>query len=238
MKTIGIIGGLGPEATIDYYKEIIKGFNAINNNGSMVYPEIVIFSVNMDKFIGFLEAEKFTEATNYIADCINNLGKAGVDFAAISANTPHMLFHEIQKKTTVPLISIVEACALKAKEMGLKKCGLIGTKFTMKSTFFAEVFSRQGVDIVVPNADQMNLIHEKLFTEMELGIFNDETKIELLTIVNEMKTNTQIDSLILGCTEFPIMFTENEYLNIPFLNTTKIHVDAIIKTCLNGSSDN
>lgn len=235
MKTIGIIGGLGPEATVDYYKEIIKGFNAINNNSSMNYPEIVIFSVNMDKFIGFLEAEKFTDATNYIANCINNLGKAGAQFAAISANTPHLLFNEIEKQSPIPLISIVEACALKAKDEGLKKCGLIGTKFTMKSSFFAEVFAKQGIDIVVPNARQMELIHDKLFTEMEMGIFKDETKNELLAIVNEMKMNTQIDSLILGCTEFPIMFTDNVYLNIPFLNTTKIHVDAIIKECLNGN---
>jgi len=234
MKTIGIIGGLGPEATVDYYKEIIKGFNAINNNGSMVYPEIVIYSVNMDKFIGFLEAKKFTEATNYISNCINNLGKAGVDFAAISANTPHLLFNEIQKKSSVPLISIVEACAQRANKSGLKKCGLIGTKFTMKSSFFADVFAKQGIEIVVPNDAEMELIHKRLFTELELGIFKEETKIELLEIVQSMISKAQIDSLILGCTKFPIMFTDENYLGIPFLNTTKIHVDAIIKECLNG----
>jgi aspartate racemase len=234
MKTIGILGGLGPEATTDYYKEIIKGFNEINGNGSLNYPEIVIYSVTMSKFIGLLEAKKYSDAANYLADCLNNIRNAGADFAVLSANTPHLLFHEIQSKVDIPLISIVEVCAQKAQDLGLKKCALLGTKFTMQNDFFQKVFSRFNIEIIVPDHAQIEFINSKLFTELELGIFKKETEKELLNIVSGLKEQHEIDSVILGCTEFPLMFKADNYLGLSFLNTTKIHVDAIIKASING----
>ena len=127
MKTIGIIGGLGPEATTDYYKEIIKRCNEINPNNNLSYPEIIIYSVNMAKFLSYMEKADYVSATNYIRDCILKLKSAGADFAAISANTPHQLFHEIQKQCELPLISIVETAKDEAKRLNVKKVGLIGT---------------------------------------------------------------------------------------------------------------
>lgn len=235
MRTIGILGGLGPEATADYYKEIIIGFNKINGNGSLNYPEIVIYSVNMSKFIGLLEAKRYTEATNYLVLCINNMRNAGADFAVLSANTPHLLFNEIQSKVDIPLISIVEVCAKKAQSMGNKKCALLGTKFTMQNDFYPNVFAQHNIAIAVPDKTQIEFINTKLFTELELGIFNEQTENELLDIVANLKEQQEIDSVILGCTEFPLMFKEKSYLGLPFLNTTKIHVEAIIETCLNGN---
>jgi len=232
MKTIGILGGLGPEATIDYYKEIIKGFNAINREGSLNYPEIVIYSVNMSRFIGLLNKEMYPEASDYIASCINKLKDAGADFAAISANTPHLLFREIQSKSKLSLISIVETCAERAAQIKVKKCGLLGTRFTMNATFYKEVFAKRAIDVISPDASQIEFINGKLFTELEVGVFKEETKSYFLKIIEEMKIRDEIDSVILGCTEFPIMFTEEAYLGIPFLNTTRIHVSKIIRECL------
>jgi aspartate racemase len=232
MKTIGILGGLGPEATVDYYKEIIREFNAMSNDGSLSYPEMIIYSVNMYKFIGFLEKEMYPEAIDYIAACVNKLKDAGADFAVISANTPHLLFNEIRSKTGLPLISIVETCAEKAAEIQVKKCGLLGTRFTMNSSFYQEVFAKKGIDVVVPDQTEVEFINRKLFSEMEIGIFSKETKAAFLNIVDKMKIRDGIDSIILGCTEFPIMFTDDQYLGIPFLNTTRIHVKEMIKECL------
>lgn len=231
MKTIGILGGLGPEATVDYYKEIIKSVNKRNNDGSLSYPEIVIYSVNMDRFIALLENEKYEVASNYLATCINKMAHAEVDFAAMSANTPHLLFDEIQRKVSIPLISIVDSCAQKTRALGLKRPGLIGTKFTMEGGFYPDAFRKFGLDIVIPQPDEREMINEKLFKELELGIFKDETKQLMLDIVQKMIDRDGIDSLILGCTEFPIMFTEESYLGIPFLNTTQIHVAQIVATC-------
>lgn len=232
MKTIGILGGLGPEATADYYKEIIKGFNERNESESLNYPEIVIYSVNMSKFIGLLEVKNYIQAADYLAQCLNNIKNAGADFAVISANTPHLLFNEIQSKVDLPLISIVEVCAHKAQEYALKKCALLGTKFTMQNDFYNNVFRQYGIEICVPETKQIEFINSKLFNELELGIFKDETRQELLDIVMEIQEKQGIDSVILGCTEFPLMFKESDYLGLPFLNTTKIHVAAIIKASL------
>jgi aspartate racemase len=235
MKKIGIIGGLGPEATIDYYKEIIKGFNAINGETSLDYPEILIYSVNMSKFIGMLEVEAYEKATDYMVNCLSSLAKAGADFAVLSANTPHLLFHEIEKRSNLPLISIVNVCAQKAKSMGIAKCGLLGTKFTMKNRFYADVFENFGIGTVVPEAHEIEWLNQKLFSELEVGIFKEETKNEILTLVRTMKQRSQIDGLILGCTEFPIMFRESSYEGMHFLNTTQIHVSAIIEECINNN---
>jgi len=232
MKTIGIIGGLGPEATVDYYKEIISQVNILNGDGSLNYPEIIVYSVNMAKFIGRLEKGDHSGAAGYIVESVLKLESAGADFVAISANTPHLFFDEIQQQVSLPLISIVETCKTKAKQLGLRKCGLFGTKFTMNASFFRDVFARDGIEVVSPDNEDINRINKFLFAELEIGIFKESTKSELLGIASKMIDKQGIDSLILGCTEFPVMFRNDEYLNIPFLNTTRIHVEAIVKESL------
>lgn len=235
MKRIGIIGGLGPEATIDYYKKIIDAFNKINNNNSLNYPDIVIYSVNMASFFSMLNKKDYTEAAKYISGNIENLAKAGADFAVISANTPHFFFDEIKSGSPLPMISIVEAAAKEARKKKLKNCGLLGTRFTMESQFFDKVFANYGIDIITPSETQKEQINELLFRELELGIFKESTKKELLETVQNMIDQHSIDSVILGCTEFPIMFTDDSYCGIPFLNTTRIHVKAIVEECLKSS---
>ena len=233
MKRIGIIGGLGPEATTEYYKQIIGLFNEANPGGSLNYPEIIIYSVNMSRLIGYMNTEQYAEAIDYMSSCIGKLEKAGAEFAAISANTPHQLFYEIQEKSNIPLISIVDSARAEAERLSLKRTGLIGTRFTMRASFYADAFAKSGIEIIVPSSDEIKIIDEKLFTEMELGIFKDETRKIILNIVQRMISDDKIDSLVLGCTEFPIMFSEEKYLGIPFLNTTRLHVKEIVKRCLN-----
>lgn len=228
MKTIGLIGGLGPEATVDYYNQLIDSFKQ-TNNGKLDYPEIIIYSVNMDHFIGLLETDEFGLATDYIARSLNKLLTAGADFGAISANTPHLLFDQVQSGTTLKLISIVDACVQAAVQMKLKRCLLLGTKFVMKNQFYHELFHRHGIEVISPNESQISQINHLLFSELELGIIKDETQNIFLQLIAEIKASNDIDSVILGCTELPLMFRETHYLDIPFLNTTKIHVEAIIQ---------
>ena len=233
MKKIGIIGGLGPEATIDYYKEIINRFK--NESGEMNYPEIIIYSVNMADFLKPMNSKKWDEAVEYIIQKIEALKSAGADFAAISANTPHLLFEKIKEKSPIHLISIVEATREEASKKGLKKPGLIGTHFTMNASFYPDTFKKYGMEVIVPTEREKALVNRKLFSEIELGIFRDDTRQELIDITKRMIKDEKIDSLILGCTEFPLILTEKEYAGIPMLNTTAIHVDAIVKYCLQYS---
>jgi len=227
MKTIGIVGGLGPEATVDYYKEIINCFKT--GGGEMNYPEIIIYSVNMADFLAPMKRKAWDDAAGYLLDKIRALKNAGADFAAISANTPHLLFEKIKADSPLPLISIVEATREEASKRGLKNPGLIGTGFTMNASFYPDTFSKYGMNVVMPGDEDKKLINHRLFTEIELGIFKDETRQELIDITRKMVEEKHIDSMILGCTEFPLILPDAEYAGIPMLNTTRIHVEAIVR---------
>jgi aspartate racemase len=233
MKRIGLIGGMGPESTVDYYKELINAFK--NDRGDMNYPEIVIFSINISQFLKLMKAKKYEDVTDFLTEKIEVLKKAEVDFAAITANTPHLLFDKIQEKSDIPLISIVEATCSEALKMGLKRPGLLGTGFTMSSTFFQDVFSAKGMEVIVPDPEDREFINYKLFSEIELGIFKDDTRESLEAIIEKMIRMQSIDSVILGCTELPLILRNDFYRDIPMLNTTKIHVNEIVRRCLDNN---
>ncbi len=226
MKNIGILGGLGPESTVDYYKEIIAAFN--HQYRDLAYPDIIVYSANINAFMKLVEREDWLAMTEWLLDKIEILHRAGADFAAIASNTPHVVFDEVNAKAPLPLLSIVEETCNKAQEMGLKKTGLLGTRLTMKAAFYKKPFIASGISVVVPTEDEQKLIHQKLFSEIELGIFKDSTRKKLLAVIKRMADEDQIDSVVLGCTELPLILTES-IDDIPFLNTTSIHCESIVR---------
>jgi aspartate racemase len=230
MKLIGIIGGLGPESTVDYYKSIINSFRT---EGSLAAPEIVIYSVDLEEVLALVSRQEWNSLIYLLVAKTKALHRAGVDFAVISANTPHIVFDEVQAKSPLPLLSIVTATLDKTTELGLKNVGLLGTKFTMQHNFFLPQFSARGVSVVVPSAADQDYIHDKLMTEIELGIITDETRKGLLAIIERMIAGEHIDGVILGCTELPLILDKSDF-GIPFLNTTAIHVESIINYCRQG----
>jgi len=230
MKRIGLIGGLGPEATIDYYKRIIDAFKIANNDFNN--PDIIVYSVNLSTLMSLMKDCRYEEAADYLLNKIDALQQAGAEFAAISANTPHLMFDLINAKTSLPLISIVEATCNECLSNGFTRVGLIGTGFTMDASFYHEVFNKHNIEVVVPEINDRTLINQKLFSEIELGVFKDETRSMFIEIISKMVLIHHIDAMILGCTEFPLLLTGNYYAGIPMLNTTQIHVDAIVRQCL------
>lgn len=225
MQTIGIIGGLGPEATIDYYKRIVDHFHA--RNQSLAVPEIVIVSVDITRLFAMVVAGDWEALAAWLADKVRALHAAGAEFAVISANTPHVVFDQVQALSPIPLLSIVDATLAAARTAGYRRLGLLGTAFTMQSNFFA----RDGIAIFVPNAEEQQHIHERLINEIEHGIFSTTTKQELLAIVRALQERHQLDAVILGCTELPLILHDGD-ADLPFLNTTAIHVDAICRRCV------
>jgi aspartate racemase len=230
MKTLGIVGGLGPESTIDYYETIIALYRERTGDGS--YPEFIINSVNLRKGLDFMDAGDLAGMAAYLLEGIGKLGDAGADFALISANTPHIVFDEVAPKSPIPLISIVEATCAVAKARNLKQLALLGTRYTMQSAFYPRVFSREGIDVVAPEPHDQDYIHEKYFTELVPGKFLPETRAGLLAIVDRMKAASAIDGVILAGTELPLILSDPDYNGIPFLNTTKIHVEAAVDEML------
>lgn len=228
MKKIGMIGGFGPEATLDYYRLIIEYYRKQKGEDSL--PEIIIYSMDMYTLLSFVGQERWEEVTGWLLKGIDTLYKAGADFGIISANTPHIVFEQLRSASPIPLISIVEETCKKATELGLKRVGLLGTRFTMQAGFFPEVFAANNISIIVPRQEEQEYIQHKLMTEIELGQFLEETRNGLLTIVERMVNEELIEGIILGCTELPLILTRDEF-NIPFLNTTRIHVESTMRYC-------
>lgn len=229
MKKIGLLGGLGPESTIDYYKEIIASFSAAQSE--LDYPEIFIYSANPHEFIEFMNKKQWREMTEWLLEKILTIHQAGAEFAAIASNTPHIVFEEIEAKSPIPLLSIVESTCAQARDIGVKKVGLMGSKLTMETDFYKKPFISNGIPVIVPSETDQQLIHNKLFSEIELGILKDATREKLFAIAKKMADENGIDALILGCTELPLILTEERY-GIPFLNTTAIHCERIVKYCI------
>src|SRR6266568_1242404 len=153
MKTLGIIGGLGPESTIDYYQRLIALYRERTRDGS--YPEFIIASVNLTKGLNFMDANDLAGMADYLLEAIGKLARAGADFGVISANTPHIVFDEVASKSSIPLISIVEATCAAAKTQNLRRLALLGTRYTMQADFYRKVFKREGIELLVPDpADQ------------------------------------------------------------------------------------
>jgi aspartate racemase len=229
MKTLGIIGGIGPESTIEYYQFIIKEYRELQPDGS--YPLIIINSLNLKKYIDLGEAGRFGDFVEPLVAELHKLKNAGADFALFAANTPHIVFDQIEARSPLPLLSIVEATCKEAQKLGLHKVGLLGTGFTMKGKIYPETFARAGMTVVVPNAEEQTYIHEKYIGELLKSVFLPETRGRLLTIVEAMKRRDAIQGLILGGTELPLILRGAD-AGIPFLDTTTIHVKAAVAEML------
>lgn len=228
MKKVGIVGGIGPEATVDYYQSIISKFQEKIGSKEEL-PELFINSINMYKMFDLLMNGQTQEVINYLTDAVQKLESVGADFVIMCGNTPHIVFEQIQQNVQVPLISIVEETYLKARELSLKKIGLIGTKFTMENDFFKKPFASHNIELVVPNQSEQDYIHRKIVEELENGIVNNETKKSFLNIINQMINRDGIQGVVLGCTELP-MLIKREDLNIHTLNTAEIHINKIVDT--------
>jgi len=230
MKTLGIIGGIGPESTIEYYRLIIAEYRKRRPDGT--YPSIIINSIDLTAMISLLESNQLDRLVDYLADNVKKLARAGADIGALASNTPHIVFEEVCRQSPIPIISIVEATSVEAARQGLKRVGLFGSRFTMQGRFYQDIFSRAGISIVSPAAVEQDYIHNKYMSELVNGIFLDETRRQLLSIIDRMKVRDGIDALILGGTELPLILTGSEHNGIPLLDTTRIHVDRIVAELL------
>ncbi len=226
MKMLGIIGGVGPESTIEYYQNIIALYRERQRDGS--YPEFIINSVDLKKGLDFMAANNLTGMADYLLEEIGKLARAGANFGLISANTPHIVFDEVASKSPIPLISIVEATCAAAKARKLKRLGLFGTRFTMQGTFYPKVFSREGIELVAPEAKDQEYIHDKYLNELVPGKFLPETRDGLLAIVDRMHAKSDIDGVILAGTELPLILRDADHKEIPLLDSTRIHCQAAV----------
>jgi aspartate racemase len=225
-----MIGGLGPESTVDYYRSIIARYRARKPNGG--YPHVILNSLDVDKGLAMLGTGRVVELADYLSAGVESLVRAGADFGFMAANTPHLVFDEVQRRAAIPLLSIVRATADHAKAFGLKRLGLFGTGFTMRANFYPEEFERAGMALVLPREPEREFIHRKYIGELLNNRFLPETRSEILTIAQRMKSEDGIEALVLAGTELPLLLREASDPGIEFLDTTVIHVEAIVDRLL------
>ena len=227
MKTIGIVGGIGPESTIDYYRMLVTGYRERVPDDS--YPHLIVNSIDLKRALDLLYADDLAGLTEYLVDAVEVLARAGAEMGFLAANTAHIVFDDVARRAPFPLVSIVEATCAEAKAQGLKRLGLLGTRFTMQGKFYPIVFAREGMALVTPAAGEQDYIHGKYFSELVPGIFKDQTRDEMLTIIRRMKEADAIDGLVLAGTELPLLLRGAEVPGAPFLDTATIHVKAILE---------
>jgi len=233
MKKIGILGGMSPASTVEYYR-IITTLCRQRGMGYR-YPVIIVYSLNFQEFISLVESGSWLEVTNLICEAINSLSRAGADFALMASNTPHIVFNEVAIRSPIPLLSIAEETGRVARNFGFTKVGLFGTKFTMQADFYSNVLStKYGISMVTPEKADQDYIHHKIMTELVNGRIVEETRQELSRIAKMMADKEGIEALILGCTELPLILSK-KHVGIPILDTTRIHAEAALNFSQCGS---
>jgi aspartate racemase len=225
MPLAGIVGGLGPESTIDYYRRILEAWE---RHDPSTAPSIVIDSLDARRALHLVATDRGA-LTEYLLASLHRLGRAGVDFAALTANTAHIVFDDLVARSPVPLLSIVEVCAKEARRRGLSRLLLIGTRFTMEAPFYPAVCARHGVAVVTPNESDRSWLHERYVGELLRGDFRDETRQQVTALVGRLRDEQRIDGVVLGGTELPLLLRAEGIAGVPALDTTELHVAAIVE---------
>jgi len=226
MKTIGLVGGMTPESTRIYYDLLIEGARRPDGD-PLQNPEIVIFSLNLTEVVGRQRHGTRAEVVEYLSGILERLVSAGAEVGALTANTPHAYLDDLRASTSLPLVSIVTAARDAALERGLRKALLLGTRVTMESNMYPKEFSGAGVELVVPGDDDRKFLDEVIYGELALGTVRPEVRQRCLDICAKHIREDHIDSVILGCTELPLVISGDD-LSVALLDTTVIHVGAIL----------
>lgn len=222
---VGLVGGLGPESTIDYYRRIIQVWQE-STPGSA--PDIVIDSLDVDRGIQLVRHDR-AGLVDYLLGSLDRLARAGCDFAALAANTPHIVFDDLAERSPLPLLSIVEVCADEAANRNLRRVALLGTGFTMEAGFYPDVFARRGIEVVTPAADDRAWLHERYLGELLRGDFRDQTRDGVRDLVRRLRELHDVDATVLAGTELPLLLRDTTLEDRPVLDTTELHVQAIVR---------
>ena len=225
MTSVGLVGGLGPESTIDYYRRIIDGWR---RHDPATTPAMVIDSLDPNRALSLVQND-VGALFDYILGSVRRLAAAGVDFIAITANTPHLVYDELAAVSARPMISIVEVCAEEARRRDIRRPLLLGTRFTMEAPFYPDVCARFGIDVITPDDDERRWVHERYVGELLNGDIRDDTRQAFVSLIERLRDRQRIDAVILGGTELPLLLQAPTVAGLPVLDTTELHVNAIVE---------
>jgi len=229
MKTIGLIGGMSWESTLSYYKIINQYTNKLLGNQNNA--KSIIYTVNFEEIEKLQHQNKWNEASEILHNAALSLQNAGADFIVICTNTMHKLLPQIKQNINIPFLHIAQATANEIKANNIKRVALLGTKFTMEEDFYKQILIDENLDVVIPNKQDIEIIHKIIYNELCLGSIKDDSKQIFIDIINKMDN---IEGVILGCTEIGLLINQNDFNNIKVFDTTEIHAKQAVKYALNN----
>jgi aspartate racemase len=224
-KRIGILGGISAEATAEYYTRIIRGY--YERKRDYYYPEIVIFSLDFQRFTDY---ENSGDSAGYVAEIMSGihvLERAGAEFVIMAANSPHAVFDEVEARANAPMLSIVRVTAEEARSRGLDKLLLLGIKFTMQATFYRDTCRELGIEVLTPTEAEQDEINRIIFEELARGIIKETSRERLIEIIRQYPAS----GVILGCTELPLILKQKD-TSVTLLDTLELHTRAALDYAL------
>src|SRR3954464_5915480 len=211
-----MIGGIGPESTVDYYRTIVRLYR--EQTGAKGYPPLLIKSVDFERMIQLVEAGDAAKLGAYFLAALNSLADAGANFAVMASNTPHVIFNELSERARIPLISIMDVALDAARRRKLKRVGVLGSRFTMQGKFYAEGVRRAAIAVVPPAPPEAERIHRIYMDELVHGVVRDASRQEVMKIALDIQAQENLDGLILGGTELALLMRGQEPPGLAFLD--------------------
>lgn len=227
-KKIGILGGLSPESTSEYYLHLTRSYTQRFNN--FAYPEIIIYSVQFQSYVDWPNQERWDLVAQGLTQAARKLEAAGADFIIIATNTMHLVFDQVQAGVNIPMLSLVEAVGNAILAKGLHKVGLLGTRFTMEKTFYQDKLASMGIEVLVPGSEERALVNHVIYNELVAAKFLPGSRNSFLKIIDNLAARGA-QGIILGCTEIPLL-VHAEDTPLPMFDTTVIHADAALAYAL------
>jgi aspartate racemase len=232
MKTIGLVGGMSWESSSEYYRIINETVK--HELGGLHSAKCLMYSVDFQEVEALMHQDRWDDVARLISGPAIKLEKAGADCLVICTNTVHKVADEIQSSISIPLLHIADATAQAIQSFGLKKVGLLGTRFTMEDGFYQKrLYEKFDVEVIIPNENQRALIHGHIFNELCVGVFKAETRSSLREIMQKLIKNGA-EGIILGCTELPLIIRDED-CPMPLFDTTRLHSQYAVKFCLEES---
>lgn len=229
MQTIGLLGGMSWESTELYYRSINEQVK--QKLGSLHSAKIVLVSVDFQEIETLQHQNNWEEAGNLLAKASQQVEAAGADFLLICTNTMHKIAPQIEQAITIPILHLADATAVRIKQRGLKKVGLLGTNFTMEQDFYkGRLVQKHGLDVLIPPAEDRELVHRVIYNELCLGQVQDESRKEFLRIIDDLQAEGA-EGIIEGCTEI-VMLVQQAHTRVPLFDTTAIHVETAVDRAL------
>ena len=229
MKRIGLIGGLSPESTAHYYQILCREYN--RQFGQLNFPEMTIESLNLQTLVRCFEINDWDSVAKILLRALERLQKAGADFAAILANTPHNAYELIRDESPLPIVTIMEATAAALVSDKRKRVGLLGTRPTMEYGFFQKHFQSQGIETIVPNEAHRRELDRIIWEELSHGMIRPDSRTVAQSMLNNL-ANNGAEAMILGCTELCLLIKPEDSPR-PLYDTTELHAKAILSFALN-----